>query len=289
MRNSGPRAAPSDNTHRTLQELVSVNAWFVQDQDRPNRFTLHADVSFNEERIGGESGTNVIFKLAVKRCDIIFAPPSFEPFQVDPASVRMPRPLDAKSILETATTTKKAEGRATLSLNPIAPAGSLAGGLSYENEQTKTVSHHQESGMYREMWKRVKGNHAWSVSGRELEKGRLAGPVFDGKSEPRLTLIDGRSEQQRQTDQARNNHPVAGITVRCLREDIDIYDIKFMKPERQSLFQKSQGQEEKLLVAREVLKEALVREGLIAGDIAQNPFAEMTICDVAINIIDRSA
>ncbi|WP_340271389.1 hypothetical protein [Sulfitobacter pontiacus] len=278
----------NDNRHRTLQELVSVNAWFVQDKERPTRFTLHADVSFNEERLGGGEETNVIFKLAVKRCDIIFEPPSVDPFRVDPATVRMPQPLNPKSVLETSTTVKKAGGRATLRLNPLTPSGEISADVGYEKGNTTTVTSQQDAGMYREMWKKVRGNHAWSVSGKDLENGRLAGPVFDGKNDPRLTLLDGRPESQRARDFAQNNIPVAVVRVRCLREDIDIYDIQLTKPEKQSLFSKGKGQDEKMLVAREVLKEALLREGLVAGDISTNPYAEMTICDVAIKIIDSS-
>jgi hypothetical protein len=134
----------------------------------------------------------------------------------------------------------------------------------------------------------VRGNHAWSVDGRELDNKRLAGPVFDAQNAPRLTIVDHRSEEVRIRDEANNLNPVAGVRIRCLREDIDIYDITYKDPERQKLFETGRHKKAKEVAAREVLKEALLREGLVAGDLENDPYAEMTICDVAITIIDSS-
>jgi hypothetical protein len=117
----------------------------------------------------------------------------------------------------------------------------------------------------------------------------LAGPVFDAHAQPRLTLIDDRPEAAKARDKAQNIGPVAAIRVSCLREDIDIYDIRFKDPEQhKEWFETKAHKEAKLATAREILKVALLREGLTAGDLASDPYAEMTICDVAISIIDSS-
>lgn len=285
--NDDRRSNLRDNEHRSLRELVSVNAWFVQSSENPNRFTLHAGVSFNEERLGGGSGTKVNFKLAVKRCDIIFVPPLTDPFQVDPASVRMPRPLKPSSVSEEINKRTKAKASAKLSLkpNPI----NLDAEASHEREYDRSEKSTQEVSAYNEQWKRVSGNHAWSVDGKSQKNERLSGPVFDAQDEPRLTVIDGRSQETKSRHKERNLNPVATVRVRCLREDIDIYEISFTDPNEQRLFERKSHREEKLMTAREILKEALVNEGLAAGEIATNPYAEMTVCDVSISIIDNSS
>lgn len=278
----------TDNTHRSLQNLVSVNAWFYQDPDDERRFTLHADVSFGEERLGGDPSSKVTFKLSVRRCDIVFVPPTAAPFRIDPSSVHSPRPLNPKSVIMKDTRKSKIGGRTKLSLNPLKPNASaeLEGGL--EHEKTIETSSNQLKSMYHEVWKRVNGNHAWAVDGRQLDNQRLAGPVFDASSQPRLTLVDRRNPETKKRDAEQNLEPVASIRVSCLREDIDIYDIVYKDPDDQDLFETKKFKEKQLLTAREILKEALVREGLRAGDISSNPFAEMILCDVAITIIDES-
>lgn len=276
-----------DNTHRTLRNLVGINAWFVQDAEKPNRFTLHADVSFSEERLGGDSPTQVIFRMSVRRCDIIFRPPAAAAFRIDSATVRSPRPLPLKHVSQRDHVATKAAGRGKLTLPWRGSAAEAE--LSHERTRETTTTSEQTVGPFREQWRRVDGYNAWSVDGKNLENGRLAGSVFDAHKEPRLTLIDGRSENARRNDEQKNMQPVAGISVRCLREDIDIYDIRFKDPDRQKLLETSKHKAEKLLAAREVLKEALLREGLSAGNLTSDPFAEMSICDVAITIADSGA
>lgn len=277
-----------DNTHRSLQELVSINAWFVQDKEKPNRFTLHADVSFSEERLGGGAQTQIVFKLAVKRCDIIFSLPATAPFRVDASTVCSPRPLNPKSVIQTDTSKTKRHAGGTLGLAGTKPSVSGELSVSLERQRDQVTQSEQSFGFYHELWKMVRGNHAWSVDGRELDNKRLAGPVFDAQNSPRLTIVDHRSDEVRARDEANNLNPVAGVKVRCLREDIDIYDIAYKDPDRQRLFETGKYKKAKEVAAREVLKEALLREGLVAGDLANDPYAEMTICDVAITIIDSS-
>ena len=169
---------------------------------------------------------------------------------------------------------------------PVA-SGELA--ASQEWQRDRVTQSEQTIGLYHELWKKVRGNHAWSVDGRDLDKGRLAGPVFDAKIAPRLTVVDERSENAQANDLAKNLNPVAGVKIRCLREDIDVYDIEYKDPNKQKLFQTKSYREVKLATAREVLKEAILREGLVAGDLVSDPYAEMTICDVSITIIDSSS
>lgn len=277
------------NTHRSLQGLVSVNAYFVQDVEKENRFTLHADVSFSEERLSGGPSTEITFRLAIKRCDIVFSLPNNGPFRVDPSSVHSPRPLNPKTVLQTSNTKKGGSGRATLGLSP---KGLNLGGeasAKFEKEISETTSSEQTVSHYHELWKKVGSNHAWSVDGRELHEGRLAGPVFDHRNDPRLTIIDGRSHEARKRDEEQDMNPVAQVFVQCLREDLDVYDVEYKDPDKQDRFWRSPDRKAKLLAAREVLKVALLEEGLRVGDLVNDPFAEMRVCEVAITITDSGA
>lgn len=277
----------SDNTHRSLRELVSIDAWFVQDNEYPNRLTLHADVSFRDERISGGSDVEVIFQIAVKRCDIVFCPPRGPTFRVDPSSVAKPKPLNPKTVEYKST--KKASGGlgGTLGISPKGFSSKVnvraEASRSHESvEQGATTTSY-----YNELWSKTReGFHAWSVDGRDLENERLLGPVISGREAPRLTLIDSRSEEARRMDAERRLDPVSSIYVRCRREDLDVYNVRFKDEERQSWFVASKGKKEKEVAAREVIKLALFEEGLSAGDIVNDPYAEMRICDVAIPIID---
>lgn len=278
------------NTHRTLQELVSVNAWFVQDHETPTRLTLHADVSFLEQRVTGGETTEITFKVAIKRCDIIFRLPSGSEFRVDPSTVQQPKPLDPKKVLETKSAKGAISGRAQLSLKPRLDAISGELSASAEKAVERTEQFEQNVDHYHEIWKKVRGgHHAWQVDGRDLADGRLAGPVLDGTKNPRLTIVDQRSEESRRRDLDHSLAPTASIVVRCYREDVDIYDVNYKNPSKQSLFERKKGKNEKLVAAVAVLKEALLKEGLVAGDIESDPFAEMSVCDVSIEIADNRA
>lgn len=115
------------------------------------------------------------------------------------------------------------------------------------------------------------------------------GPVFDAHREPRLTLADLRKEQQRLNDDARMMQPVSSIEVRCLREDIEISDIQWKDEEKQRSFFARQGRKEKTHIARQILLQALLEESLSVGNLLDDPFAELTICDATIPIIDDGA
>lgn len=279
----------TDNTHRSLEGLVSVNAWFSQDPDNFRKLSLHADVSFGEERLGGDPQSSITFKLSVKRCDIIFILPSAAPFRIDPASVRSPQPLNPKQVTMTDRKAVSAAARAKLSVASRGPSVSADVEVDAQSEKSSQSSSQQLKSMYHEVWKRVRGNHAWTVDGRELEQQRLAGPVFNAKKEPRLSVIDQRSEDTHRLDAKNNIEPVSTIRVSCLREDIDIYDIAYKDPKDQVFFERKKHKDLQLFTARQIIENALLSEGLVAGDLTSDPFAEMTICDVAISIIDEGA
>lgn len=276
-----------DNTHRSLKRLVVVDAWFQRSAEDPSRYTLHADVSFNIERLGGGEETAVTFKVGVKQCEIVFVRPR-DGFRVDRASVRRQKPIGTQEVLRK--THRKASGgtRAKLGIsrNPSVEVSAEAD-VSVASEQSATSTYSKS--LFNEQFIRSRDGHdAWSVNGEELG-GYLKGPVFNVETEPRLTLVDLRDRERRMRDEVNEMTPTSRIEVRCLREDIDIHEVKLKDEEKQRRFLGKPGSKERLQIARGVLREALLVQGLSVGQLLDDPYAEMTICDATIPIFDQSS
>ena len=79
--------------------------------------------------------------------------------------------------------------------------------------------------------------------------------------------------------------PFSRIEVRCLREDIDIYDIQFKDHTEQSIFFARPGQAARIKAAEAYLKQQILLEGLRVGNM-RDPYSELTICDATIPITD---
>lgn len=275
------------NTHRTLKGLVSVNAWFQKHGDNSRYLTLHANVSFNQERIGGDIDCAVTFKLAVKQCRIIYINSLGGAFRIDEKSVSMPKPLNNAEIRKKITSKAGASGSGTLSLNRRSMDFGVSGSANSEHCQSVEETHSENRNLYGETWSMIDGNHSWSVNGDRLPDGRLDGAVFNAHEAPRLSVIDQRNEAQRVKDSESCMEPMASIIIRCKQEDIDIYEIKYKDPEKQRTFERSQHKKEKILAAKQVLKLALLQEGLSAGN-PNDPYSDLQICDVQFEISDPS-
>lgn len=276
----------SDNTHRALKRLVVVDAVFRRSKDDVSRYTLHADVIFNEERLGGGGEASIIFSIAVRRCEVVFIKPALD-FIVDRNSVRRQKPMSPQEISRRKQKSHSLRGRLKLALGAKS-TGEVGGG--YEGSQTseETVKSVQTKSIFNEQLTRsTDGYDAWSVDGKELNGGRLVGPVFDFETEPRLTLIDLRDKARRLSDEKNEMNPLARIEIRCLRDDIEVYDIRHKDEDRHGFLSNRPGQKERMQIARGVIREALLQEGLSVGSLLDDPYAEMTICDVTIPILDQ--
>ena len=274
-----------DNTHRSLKRLVVIDAWFQRSTEDPRRFTLHADVSFNIERLGGGQETAVTFKVGVKQCEIVFVRP-LDGFTVDRSTVCRQKPMGPQEVMRKKQKNASGSIRSTLSISrkPALGAGAEAE-VSTRSEQSATSTHSKS--LYNEQFTRSRDGHdAWSVNGEELG-GCLNGPVFDAETDPRLTLVDIRDEERRLREEANEMIPIARIEVRCLREDVDIYEVKLKDEDQEKRLFGKPGSKERLQIARGVLREALLSEGLSVGQLLDDPYAEMTICDATIPIFNQ--
>ncbi len=279
-----------DNTHRILFQLISLRAWFTQVEGSTKRLTFHADVSFDEERLGGGPETRVTFKLSVKRCEIVFIPPAAQSFVVDPASVSTPAPLKPIAVRQTEQLKMRKGWGVTLGLSKKSVDGSANLEAGGSRERNTDITSEQTLGAFDEIWKRSReGHEAWSLNGDRLEDGRLRGTIWGGRDQPRLAVVDRRSEGARDLDSKNNMPPQARLEVRCKSEDLDIYDIEFKDPAESERFLTRGHKANKLLAAKQFLRKAIFERGLTAGDIEHDKHADMTIADATVAIIDFSA
>lgn len=285
---TGQNHRPDHNTHRSLRQLVAVEAWFSQSETEKNRYTLHASVSFDEERLGGGAGSNIIFKLSVKKCEVVYLAPSSGYFVVDPSTVRSPKPLNPHTIQTSNNSSSKMGGGLVLSLSNKTPAASGNLDASASRESTKTISSNQEVSAYHELSKKsYDGHRSWSLDGKSMPMQRLWGSVWDAHNEPRLTIVDRRPTSVIQKDIEMGFPPFSRIEVRCLREDIDIYDIQFKDEAEQNRFFKRSGQVARTKAAEAYLKQQILLEGLRVGEMSDR-YSELTICDATIPITNPS-
>lgn len=98
---------PSNNTHRSLRQLVAIAAWFRRLPGDGANFSFHANASFSEERISGGESSNVTFKLAVRKCEVVFLAPSRRYFRIARSSIRFQNPLSPSTVQTTATSSAK--------------------------------------------------------------------------------------------------------------------------------------------------------------------------------------
>ncbi|MBL4929314.1 hypothetical protein [Fuscibacter oryzae] len=245
-------------------------------------------MAFTEERLGGGAEPSVIFKIAVKKCQIVFLKP-IDGFSVDRNSVKRPKPLTEIELTNHSEEKKHRSISGTLSLGPKPNIGAEAG-LSHNSDTSKVLKSVQKMSPFSEQFTfSSEGYEAWNLNGSIRPNGRIIGPVFDHEADPRLTIVDKRSAERKARDDANAMTPVSRIEVRCLREDIDIYDIEFKDEDRQKSFINRSRNKEKLAVARQVLREAILQENLSVGNLIDDPYAEMTICDTTIPIVDQGS
>lgn len=274
---------PSNNTHRSLRQLVAVAAWFRRLPGDEANFSFHANASFSEERISGGESSNVTFKLAVRKCEVVFLAPSRRYFHIARSSIRFQNPLSPSTVQTTATRSAKLGVGIQAAISAVSSVFDGSASIEKKKETTST----QEVSAYHELNKHSRDGHwAWELDGRSLPNGRLYGSVWDGEQEPRLVLQDLRPPHIVQKDTEKGFPPVSRVEVRCLREDIDIYEIQLKDEEENGVLLSRPGHKARMKAAEAFLKEQILREGLLVGDLSDR-FSELTIYDATIPVADE--
>lgn len=273
------------NTHRSLHQLAVINAWFDADKNDPTRYSLHANVSFREERMGREKSSNIRFRVAIKKCEIVVIPPDRGvSFQIDPRSIKTAAPkVAARQEREREkSVSKKFLGGLRGDRKSVDP--NLDVRLEYSKGDRVSTSDIQTIEIMNELHgQSADGFPSWHISG-EYE-GRLEGSLWDAKNEPRFTISDRRSAIERERSKELAIAPLASIEVRCLREDIHIFDISFKDLEKNEQIQNRAGHMNRIRAAEAFLQTELLKEGLVFGDLS-DIFANLTVADAVVPLYE---
>lgn len=275
------------NRRRVLHEVVSLKLWFEAVNGDERKSAFHATVAFSDARLGEEEeASEVRFNLSVKRCDIVFIPPSDPQINVDPKSVKIPPPLKPLKQRELEARKSQYGWSATLKATigkKVEGGGALEAGASREREGT--LVNEQEISPHGEAWKETHdGYDAWEVKGDLLEGGRLQGTIWSAHDGARLHLVDKRAQEVIERERKRQMEPEARLEIRCRSEDLDIYGIEFKDPARKVRFESKSYKAEKLLAAREFIRSELSGRLLQPSNIGKNTAAKVKIADVTIKI-----
>lgn len=271
------------NRRRALAELVTAEAWHMAFRDGRTRADLHVDVVFGTGRIGGGDPSGVRFRLSLKRADLVVIIPEHEPAGVDTASVRRDTPKETLGKVETKAKVSRSVGLTLSGAAGASTKGVKADALAKANlslavSKNRTVTASQTfRGMPVVQNKTPDGAHRWAIS-PALGEAFLAGRPWDATKVPRLELLDQRAPG------SKSMPPTVRVEVRCLREDLEISQIKLDDESAWSLINRRKAAQTRRIAAEAALRTLLAHEGLIAGDLS-DPFAEITLAMTVADVI----
>lgn len=262
-----------DNRRRTFSEIVSLDAWHEGFTALRKAVDLHVDVAFSTGRIGAEAGSNVRFRLRLKRAEVVVIVPPTEPAKIDKASVsRGSRSVQVK-VTEVRKSKIAGQGSGAVGGNASSRGMSVKAnaraGASLSKSRAKAVEISENgSALSVKQVATADGDYAWVVE--SSIEGALEGRPWDAVAEPRLKVIDSRA------DRSKGIAPSVRVEIRCLREDLEILDIALKDPNWAAIARDPLGRN-RTLAAEAVIRTRLFESGLFNGDIA-DPFAKITLC-----------
>lgn len=280
---SGGEILDRNNTHRSLRQIAVIRAWFDEEEGNSKRRTLHANVAFREERLGGGPESNVYFKVALKRCEVVAVlPDGGQNIRPDPRTIKSTPPKKARTVERSKNTTHARRGRLGIALKSVLNMGA-EGEVSGSQEQSQSESETQTVDFFDTLHGQSRdGFPSWRVLGHES---RLEGALWDAVREPLFTIVDTRPEDIIERENERRMSPSASIQIRCLREDLDVYDIEFKDEKEAQLFSKRIGKENRLRAAEAYLKRELLNEGLLFGDLS-DLYSELLLADLVVPLYE---
>lgn len=277
-----------DNKRRTLHRLAVTNAWFdLLKSEGPPRYAFRMDVSFREERLGGEEGDPVRFRIGLKRCEVVVILPRTENrLKISRRSIASGT-MPATVILETETTaTSAAEGSGSLGVGPSGATGNAGFSASASRKRTvKAKATQSAPALLGTRSESSDGDLSWIITrtdGDEILQGMLWSAKHD---EPRFELIDQRPEEVRSKESITGLHQTLTVEIRCKREDLDIKGIELTDPEENKVMSRLLNRRKKDKVAEAFIKKKLQEEGLRVGNISE-PFSDMVVGDLIVSLVD---
>ena len=275
------------NRRRSLGQIAVVNAWFdpVPSEGSP-RYRFHMDVSFQEERVGGEEGDPVRFRVGLLRCEVaVVLPTGRSGLSIDRRTIATDRRGVRITRSRERVDTKSAKGNISSKLGVGGAAAAAEGELGAGRSVTdKTVAQGETAFLLGRRSETDDGDLSWIISRADGE-GILDDVIWDARSEPRFDLIDQADVAIREQEAKTNLHPTIRVEVLCRSEDLHIKDIALTDPEENALSSILSGPRKRKLAAEAFIKRELQNEGLRVGDV-HDPFGRLVIGEMIVSLVD---
>lgn len=276
-----------NNRSRSLGQIAVVNAWFDLIPDKsPPRYSFHMDVSFREERLGGEPGDPVRFRVGLLQCEVAVVLPAGEAkLVIDPRSIASDQSTATVRRNREHATAKSASGAIRGRFGSSGGSAGASGAVSGNTSTTNTTVIQDETALL--LGQRSKtggGDLSWIVS-RADGQGILDQVIWDARAQPRFDLIDKRDSAQRDRDARNQLHPTVRVEVHCRSEDLQITDISLTDPDERrgtAIFKNPQKRQK---AAEAFIKRELLSEGLRAVNI-HDPFGRLIVGDMIVSLVD---
>lgn len=265
-----------DNKKRLFADVVTLEAWH-EPFETSKQVALHAHVVFDEGRLGGEDDSQVRFRLGIARAEIVVVVPPTEPISVvratvsrDGAETKGTRIVKADREIGSSIS-----GGVGSSLTPgiltFSASGSAEGKISAKTvEVVELVESIRPISVQQKIT--AEGYYRWDVSA-PINK-ILIGSPWDPNKEPRLELLDTRSNRNKGIPGA------VRVEVRCRREDLRISDVQIKDVNKWKSIVNGKYFRNKQIAAEAFIRDRLTKEGLMFGDIS-DPFGSLCMADVA--------
>lgn len=264
-----------NNRQRAFADAITVDAWHDKFEGKQASVDLHADVSFDTARVGGEQESAVRFRLSIKRAELVVVISETEPVRVDRSSVARSFERKKHKHKEKISTKQEAElkgaAKTAASIHGVDASASLsADGKFIVSKENTTETKEEVVSMKITQSQTAEGFYRWIV---EERKGKaLIGKPWEADRKPRLKLIDQRTNKS-------GIAPVVIVEVRCRREDLIIEEIELKD---QNVWQKitsGLSNANKMIAVEAYIRDRLAAEGLSAGDVTDK-FAQLTMANV---------
>jgi hypothetical protein len=263
------------NSHRILQELVSLEAWhkpLEPNTDSPFRVAL----SFRDARYSGDAETPIEFQVELKRatlvvvCDSNLKVPMGTKVRVYPPLEKSYRQIQVDTRDQSASTSDRLS--TSLTADGIkGPTGRISTGRgrsgSESHERRTETEYTQVVSQYIQMQYRQSGDeHHWDCDPINAETLRGSAHTGDDPVMELRPTIDRRLED-------------LGVRVflKCKAEDFDIKDIRMKKTVMEQLT--GEDLERRKRLAKEVIKYKLAEVDLEVVDLEAS-FGEVIIADI---------
>jgi hypothetical protein len=258
-----------NNLARIFSEIVSIDAWHTKFDDKNDDASVHVDLSFFEGRLGAEEESQVRFKLALTRAELVFVIPATEPLKVIQSTVDRDAAVEGiqKYMRENQTAIKNSAGAAlSVSKAPKLNIGGTARRKKHNINHVITETSVPVSQFSMKQSKDVDGNYRWEITSHDGNV--LVGKVWDPVKKPRLSV---------KRYGASAIAPTCRLIVRCRRQDLKISKIEIKGGIRNS----KRWTTNKTAAASAYISQKIAELGFVNKNFDE-PFIEVCLAEISV-------